>query len=194
MSVADFGAVGDNATDNTLAFRAALLAVRDAGGEVVVPPGKTYRTGPVNLTSNVVLRVAGVMRAVPNRSAFPKIGVLPSVGHDYDTNGRCRRHPFIFSDCPDGCTNISVIGSGTIDGAGRPWWNTTARRTLDPGVGRPHLIELQNVTGLTMTGVTLLNSAFWTFHPVCVTLQWGLTNSHAPSSHHTALSRRPHAL
>ena len=76
------------------------------------------------------------MRAVPNRSAFPKIGVLPSVGHDYDTNGPCRRHPFIFSDCPAGCTNISVVGAGTIDGAGRPWWNTTTRRTLDPGVGR----------------------------------------------------------
>ena len=40
VSVEDYGAVGDNRTDNTKAFREALLAVRD-GGEVVVPFGKT---------------------------------------------------------------------------------------------------------------------------------------------------------
>lgn len=163
VSVEDFGAVGDNGTDNTVAFRAALLAVKPTGGEVVVPAGKVYRTGPVNLTSNVVLRVDGVMRAVENRSAFPKIGILPSVGHDYDTNGQCRRHPFVFAV---GGSNISVVGKGTIDGAGRMWWNTTTRRTQDPGVGRPHLMELQNISGVVVTGVTLLNSAFWTFHPV----------------------------
>ena len=32
-------------------------------------------------------------------------------------------------------------------------------------MGRPHLMELQNITGVVVTGVTLLNSAFWTFHP-----------------------------
>jgi hypothetical protein len=41
VSVEDYGAVGDNRTDNTKAFREALLAVRDGGGEVVVPFGKT---------------------------------------------------------------------------------------------------------------------------------------------------------
>lgn len=161
VTVEDFGAVGDNQTDNTAAFRAALRAVV-GGGEVVVPAGKAYQTGPVNLTSNVVLRVDGTMRAVMNRSAFPKIAVLPSVGHDYDTNGPCRRHPFVFAV---GARNVSVVGSGTIDGAGRHWWNMTFRRE-DPGVGRPHLMELQNVTDAEVTGVTLLNSPFWTFHPV----------------------------
>ena len=41
VSVEDYGAVGDNQTDNTKAFREALLAVKDGGGEVVVPQGKT---------------------------------------------------------------------------------------------------------------------------------------------------------
>ena len=63
----------DRSSDNTKAFRGALLAV--AGGcEVLVPAG-TFRTAPANLTSNVVLRVDGEMRAVENRSAFPKIAV-----------------------------------------------------------------------------------------------------------------------
>lgn len=162
VSVEDFGAIGDNATDNTKAFRAALAAVV-GGGEVLVPASKVFRTAPVNLTSNVVFRVEGTMRAIQNRSLFPKIGILPSVGHDYDTNGQCRRHPFIFAV---GGSNISVVGSGTIDGAGRYWWNSTVRRQDDPGVGRPHLMELQNITDVLVTGVTLLNSPFWTFHPV----------------------------
>ena len=78
----DFGAVGDNRTDNTKAFRLALLAVK-GGGEVLVPgPAATavFRTGPINLTSNVVLRVEGTMRAVEDREAFPQIAVLPSYG------------------------------------------------------------------------------------------------------------------
>jgi polygalacturonase len=178
---------------------------------VLLQANKVYQTAPVNLTSNVILRVEGTMRAVENRSAFPKIAVLPSVGHDYDTNGPCtsdhvlrnwpvlytvtdvsrafshvpnylyfwvgladgpwlgflalasgRRHPFVFAV---GGSNITVSGSGTIDGAGAYWWPQFHNRSIDPGVGRPHLMEMQNITGLVVTGVTLLNSAFWTFHP-----------------------------
>jgi polygalacturonase len=117
VSIEDFGAKGDNATDNTKAFRAALLAVKDSGGgEVLVPAGGVFRTGPVNLTSNTVLRVEGTMRALTDRDAFPKIGILPSVGHDYDTNGPARRMPFVFAV---GGRNITVRGGGTIDAAGR---------------------------------------------------------------------------
>lgn len=46
VSVTDFGAVGDNETDNTIAFRAALLAVA-SGGEVLVPNG-VFQTAPFN--------------------------------------------------------------------------------------------------------------------------------------------------
>lgn len=67
VSIEDFGAVGDNKTDSTHAFRAALLAVKAGGGEVLVPANKIYQTAPINLTSNVVLRVEGTMRAVEDR-------------------------------------------------------------------------------------------------------------------------------
>eukprot|EP01050_Picozoa_sp_SAG11_P020782 SAG11_NODE_3570_length_2362_cov_5.801149_1_plen_527_part_00 len=73
VSVEDFGAKGDNETDNTKAFRAALLAIKAGGGEVLVPAGGVFRTAPVNLSSNVVLRVEGTMRALTDRSAFPQI-------------------------------------------------------------------------------------------------------------------------
>ena len=130
--------------------------------QVLVPAGKCYRTAPFNLSSHVVFRVDGTVRAVEDRDAFPDIDVLPSVGHDYDTNGHSRKHPFVFAV---GGSNITISGSGTIDGAGAYWW-PRASRQLNHGVGRPHLLELQSVTGVTVTGVTLLDSPFWTFHPV----------------------------
>ena len=162
VNVEDFGAKGDNATDNTKAFRAALLAVAAGGGEVLVPAAKVYQTAPINLTSNVVLRVEGTMRAVTDRDKFPKIGILPSVGHDYDTNGPARRMPFVFAV---GGSNITITGSGTIDAAGRYWWDSHKNHS-DGRIGRPHLMELQSVDGVEITGVTLLNSGFWTLHPV----------------------------
>jgi|EP01047_Picozoa_sp_COSAG01_P062601 hypothetical protein len=63
------------------------------------------------------------------------------VGHDYDTNGQARYHPFVFAV---GGSNITVCGKGVIDGAGSYWW-TRASRQLNRGVGRPHLMELQGV-------------------------------------------------
>ncbi len=162
VSIEEFGAVGDNHTDCTHAFRSALLAVKESGGEVLVPADKIYQTAPINLTSNVVLRVEGTMRAVEDRDKFPKIGILPSVGHDYDTNSQCRRMPFVFAV---GGSNITITGSGVIDAAGRYWWQNYHNHSIDPRVGRPHLMEIQSVTGLEITGVTLLDSGFWTLHP-----------------------------
>ena len=130
----DFGAKGDNSTVNTKAFRAALASVA-GGGEVVVPAGGCFRTAPVNLTSNVVLRVEGTMRAMEDRSLFPIIEVLPSVGHDYDTNGPARYQPFVSAF---GGTNITIAGGGTIDGAGAYWWTRASRQVSDP-----HLILLE---------------------------------------------------
>lgn len=46
VSIVDFGAVGDNKTDDTMAVRSALLAV-EGGGEVVVPEG-VFQTAPFN--------------------------------------------------------------------------------------------------------------------------------------------------
>ena len=65
VSIEDYGAKADNKTDNTAAFRSALKAV-EGGGEVLVPgpASRIFQTAPINLTSNVVLRVEGTMRAV----------------------------------------------------------------------------------------------------------------------------------
>lgn len=168
VSVDDYGARGDNLTDNTAAFRSALAAVTAAGGgEVIVPAPGLYKTLPVNLSSNVRLTVDGEMWALENITAWP---IVPPV-FTYTTLMPTPRHqPFIFF--ADGhATNISIAGSGVIDGAGPYWWCKPGGQGACPNYEewRPHLVSLQNVTGVEITGVTLRNSAFWTLRPVFCT-------------------------
>lgn len=181
FNVNDFGARPDadstTGTDNTWAFRDALQAaslhVADLrntdGAEVYVPSvrdgGGIYLTSPVNVTSNVILRVDGTLRGIPDESAYPIVDVLPSYGKDLDTRGPFRRHPLVWSVHSN---NVTICGSGTIDGMGSYWWQRWSNQTLQHGVGRPHLVEIYNCSGITIAGpgLTLLNSAFWTLHPI----------------------------
>jgi hypothetical protein len=169
VSVTDYGAVADNATDNTVAFRAALAAVAaDGGGEVIVPALGIFKTAPVNLTSNVRLNVLGTMWGVENSTLFPLVPPLPSYDSPDGMPG-LRHHPFVWAV---GATNVSIVGSGEINGAGPYWWMCGNPPVHCYAINRPHILELNNVTGVEVTGVTLRNSAFWTFRPVYSTNVW----------------------
>ena len=77
--VTEHGAKGDNSTSDTAAIRAAIEACR-GGGEVFLPaPGK-YLTGPLNLTSNIRLRVpSGAMLLASQVVAdYPAVPSFPS--------------------------------------------------------------------------------------------------------------------
>jgi polygalacturonase len=156
VSITDFGAVGDNATDNTGAVRAALAAVA-GGGEVLVPAG-VFKTGPFNLTSNVVLRVEGTAFALESVAAFPLVAGLPSYASSMPGP---RHHPFVWTVNQ---TNVTVAGGGEINGAGPFWWVVNGTKSYS--IARPHLMELHGCAGCEVTGVTLRNSAFWTLRPV----------------------------
>jgi len=158
VSILDFGAVGDNRTDCTAAFRAATAAVvSGGGGEVLVPAPGVFKTGPFNLTTNTRLRVEGTIFAIEDAAAFPMVAALPSYS-DSPGQSTLRRHPLVWAVH---AANVSVAGGGTIDGAGPYWWPCFKNSTV-----RPHLMEMYNVTGLEVSGVLLRNSAYWTLHPV----------------------------
>ena len=54
--------------------------------------------------------------------------------------------------------------NGTIDGQGKMWWELWWNRTLVHTRG--HLIEIKNSHNILISNLTLLNSPFWTVHPV----------------------------
>eukprot|EP00051_Salpingoeca_urceolata_P007327 m.96644 g.96644 ORF g.96644 m.96644 type:complete len:438 (-) comp15198_c0_seq1:125-1438(-) len=165
--VEDYGAKPDNTTVNTVAFRSAAVAAGNAGGPAVLlvaGPG-TYKTGAFNLTSNVTLvvdpaaTIFGVQDASP--SQYPIIAPLPSYGTSRDV-GYARHQALIMS--PPGTVNIRITGGGTINGGGRYWWDLFRKKELK--VGRPRLIELYNTSGIEVDNVRLVDSGFWTLHPV----------------------------
>lgn len=74
ISVVDFGAVGDGATDDTAAFHAAISALPNEGGTVIAPGGLSYA---VNITINrpkVRLVGGGIGRV--NSATYPA-GLTP---------------------------------------------------------------------------------------------------------------------
>jgi Endopolygalacturonase len=102
-------------------------------------------------------------------------------------------HPLIFIN---GAKNVSITGDGVFNGNGKRWWDYIYDRRAEqkepsteiekkfaflnpdyksqPGGGggrqtqflRPPLMQIYNSSDILLEGFTLLNSPFWTFHPV----------------------------
>ncbi|MEU7898071.1 glycosyl hydrolase family 28 protein [Nonomuraea sp. NPDC049152] len=178
--ITDYGAVGDNSTDCTGAFRDAIAACNAAGGGRVVVPSGTFRTGKIHLLSNVNLQVNGTIRFRSDTGAY-----LPNVFTRWEGIECYNYSPFIYAN---GQTNLAITGSGTIDGnapAGewsswggggadrdrlREWGaddTPVAQRQFGAGHKlRPNLIGIYNSTNILVEGVNLRNPAMWTLHPV----------------------------
>ncbi len=109
-----FGAVADGATLNTRAISDAIKACAAAGGGTVfIPPG-SWRTGPLELLSNVQLRLErGSLVQFSNR--VEDFGMIPNPG---DGGHKYIVAPPLFAS---GARNIAITGSGIIDGAGERW-------------------------------------------------------------------------
>jgi polygalacturonase len=113
LSIRAFGATDDGITLNTKAIQSAIdRCMQQGGGTVVVPPG-VWRTGPIELKSNVRLHldrgsVLQFSNAVEDFPMMPKPGNTKSFVVT----------PPIFAN---GAKNIAITGDGIVDGAGERW-------------------------------------------------------------------------
>ena len=182
FDVTDFGAVGDGVMDDSAAIQATLQRATQHAMEslpvgednvyaaVYFPPSKTFVTAPFNLTSHMILRVEGTLRAITNTTKnfevrWPKLPPLPSYGNSRDANFYLEYQSLIFAK---EATNVKIVGQGTIDGRGQWWWDAFLKK---PGsyrlqAGRPNLIQFWNCTNIEIRQVTMKDSPFWTLHPV----------------------------
>ena len=99
---------------------------------------------------------------VPDAAAFPRVATPPSYLSSFPPT---RPHPFVWAP---NATNVTIRGGGVLDGGGPYWWSSPEAHQET----RPHLVELYNVTRVEVTGVTLRNSAFWTFRPIYCADVW----------------------
>jgi polygalacturonase len=167
FDVTKYGAKGDGVSLNTVAIQRTIDAAAVHGGRVVIPAGK-YLSGSIFVKSGVTLEIdkgatlIGSQRLedyqlLPTRVAGIEMTWPAALVNVYKQ------------------TNATITGEGTIDGDGKVWWDGYwALRKIDEPKGlrwasdydakRPRLIQIFDSSNVTLSGLMLRRSGFWTVH------------------------------
>ena len=137
----------------------ALSACAASCSTLLFPPHSAFLVSSIDLsnTSGLTLQFGegATITATPNASLYPIAPFFPPMG-----NTTCYR-AVIFGR---NVTNLTLRGppSAILDGGGAPW------QPLRPSLPHqaPKLLELVDVAGLRVEGLTFLNSANWHIHIV----------------------------
>ena len=114
VNVKDFGAVSSGTELCTEAFAKAIDTLYKMGGGHLIVPSGVYLTGPIVLKSNIDLHLemGAVIQFAADETLYP---IIKTSFEGLDTR-RCQS-PL----SANGATNISITGSGVIDGNGQYW-------------------------------------------------------------------------
>jgi len=170
LNVADFGAVADGNTINTKAIQAAVDTCAEAGGGRVVVPAGTFVSGSIFLKDNVEFHLSpgALLRGSSDLTDYTKLDVE---SHGYHIQGWL--YAAVLSAC--NCTNVSITGTGTVDGNGPVWWAAKNRlgdmeaslQTEDPFQAiRPPILFFFGCTRVKVRDVKLINSPMYHVMPV----------------------------
>ena len=139
FNIKDYGAVGDNKTDNTKAINDAIKAASNVGGGKVIVPEGTYLSGPIQFANNLNLQIDtdAILKMLPI-DKYPG-GIVEGTAFISGSN----------------LHDIAITGKGMIDGQGSPWW-PYAKTT--PSAKRPRMIAFRDCTRVLVDQVKLINS------------------------------------
>jgi polygalacturonase len=147
LNVRDFGAVGDGKSNDTFAIQKAIDSGSESKKIVFFPEGE-FKIGPVFLHSNSVLELSdfAVLKGSTDTIDYKSVKTglklaLINAGNE---------------------ANIRIYGHGKIDGNGGAVQFKTFNG--DRRNHRPNLISFSNCTNVTVSGITLVNSACWMQH------------------------------
>jgi polygalacturonase len=157
FNLSDFGANPDGKTSNTDAFRRAIAAVDKAGGGTLVVPEGKYFTGPVDLCSRLNLRLetGATILFSPDPAA-------------YRAGDRFR--PLLQASSAH---DVTLSGTGTIDGSGAAWWDEAQRFKAEARAKgaksdtspRPRMVVFDRCQRVRVEGVTLTNAPVFNLVP-----------------------------
>ncbi|MGA9293730.1 MAG: glycosyl hydrolase family 28 protein, partial [Ignavibacteriaceae bacterium] len=173
-NIKDFGAIDDGVTINTIAIQNTINKCRDAGGGTVLIPAGTFISGTIQLFSNINLHLesGAVLKGSKNVS-------------DYYLNKT--RVGLIYTE---NSSNVFITGYGNIDGNGDVFMDQAHSKVFDSvstqytrqknhfrevkqGLGDGPLVPLErpfqmiifsNCKNVTVNGLLISNSPFWTLH------------------------------
>lgn len=173
-NILQFGAVGDGMTNDTAAIQAAIDSCSAAGGgTVIIPGGKTYRSGTLVLCSNLELhlQMGAVLKGSDSLSDYILSGDKTKLPEERNTpsyeNCEYNGAPAYYFLYGKDCENIAVTGCGKIDGNEEIFYGEVTKWHIEGRFyPRVPMLFLENVSHLTIRDVTFANSAFWTVHLV----------------------------
>ncbi|WP_372934411.1 glycoside hydrolase family 28 protein, partial [Mariniphaga sediminis] len=155
-NILDYGAVSDGKTINTEAIQNAIDKCSEKGGMVIIPAGE-FLTGTIYLKSNVTLHLSENSTLLGSTN----IGDYPHNNPEYKFYGDTWvKQSLIYAEKQQ---NISISGTGTIDGQGGAF-KTTTRKKPDRYMNRPYVLWFVNCSGVKVEGIFLTNSAMWMQH------------------------------
>ncbi len=148
FNVRDFGAVGDGTTPDTAALQRAIDAAGAAGpgSRVVVPGGRRFLTGALELRAGLELHLADDAELLA--SADPAHYAGPALLHATDLPG------------------LRITGTGRINGRAREFMThfDDAREIWVPQKFRPRLVVLTGCPDLAVENITFFEAPSWTLH------------------------------
>lgn len=158
FNILDFGAKRDSTIVQTAAIQSAIDACHTSGGgQVIIPSGK-FVSGTLILKDFVELHLsAGAVLYASND--YKDLPMLPAVEYR-SLKDKSGWSALIFAEKAQ---YISITGQGIIDGRGKGKKGRPGTAGGDRD-GRPRNILFISCKNVTVTGVTLRNSAMWNQH------------------------------
>lgn len=155
--VTRYGAVGDGLTLNTASIQEAINACAKAGGgRVVFAPG-TFLSGTLLMKSHVELHLekGAILLGSTDASHYPEL----TTSFRFYGDQWVRQSLIFGSELVD----IALSGEGVIDGQGAAFQVDTKKKP-DRYRNRPYLIRFTRCIGVTVSDLTMRNSAMWMQH------------------------------
>ena len=161
-SLTDYG-ICDDGVVYTEKIQAVIDRAAENGGGVIVVPKGTYLSGALFFRQGVHLYLAegGMLKGSDDICDYPPCETRIE-------GESCVYFPALIN--ADGVDGFTICGKGTIDGNGmRAWkafwirrkWN---RQCTNKDEQRARLLYISNASNVTVAGVHLQNSQFWTAH------------------------------
>ncbi len=148
---------------HTAEIQALIDKAESEGGGVIVVPEGTFMSGALFFKKGVHLYISkgGVLMGSDDIADYP-------VMETRIEGETCKYFPALIN--ADNADGFTLFGEGTVDGNGwRSWHAFWIRREWNPDCTnkdeqRPRLVYISNSNDVTVAGLTLKNSHYWTNH------------------------------
>lgn len=161
--ITDHGVVNDSTVIQTEAIQQVIDDAASRGGGTIVIPEGTFLTGSLFFKPGTHLHLLKGAR-LKGSDAITNYKIIKTrlEGQTIDY--------FAALVNADGCDGFTISGEGTIDGNGHRFYDEFwLRRKVNPKCTnlealRPRMVYISNSKNVTVNGVKMVNSGFWTNH------------------------------